>query len=79
MYIDSELQQRDIVADYRQTYVEWRADYGLSDACMGELLAALCVEADAPSIKPAQRVRLNALARMIEAEMIGASQVRRVA
>lgn len=78
MPIDSEAQQ-DIVANYWQAYFEWRTAYGLSDTCMGELLAALRVEADAPSISPEQRTRLNALARMIEMELIAERDTRRAA
>lgn len=69
MFDDSKNQPPDIVADYWRAYFEWRAAYGLSDACMGELLAALRVEVNAPNIDPLQKTKLNALARMLEVEL----------
>ncbi|MGC3981861.1 MAG: hypothetical protein QM808_11410 [Steroidobacteraceae bacterium] len=69
MYIDNELKTRDIVTDYWDVYLEWRAAYGLTDACMGELLAALRVESQAFGIDTEQRTKLRTLARLIELEL----------
>ncbi len=79
MFTDSEARQRDIVADYWQAYFEWRATYGLSDACMGELLAALRVEAGSPDITAEQATKLLALAQMIETQLAGEQEVFRAA
>ena len=72
-------QRTDLVAEYWQAYFEWRSAYGASDVCMGELLAALRVAANAHGIDDIQRTRLNALARMIEADLTDASAKRRTA
>lgn len=52
----------DLVGEYVQTYVEWRAAYGLGDACMDELLAALQVESERA---PFARNELQLLAHVI--------------
>lgn len=79
MVIESGLQQRDVVADYWQAYFEWRAIYGLSDTCMGELLAALRVEVEGAEHDPLQKARLAALSRMIEVELCSDAHARLVA
>lgn len=77
--LDDREAQQDVVADYWRAYFEWRATYGLSDACMGELLAALRVEADKPGIDVDQKAKLDALARMIEVELAGEDAAKRAA
>lgn len=77
--LDDREAQQDVITDYWRAYFEWRATYGLSDACMGELLAALRVEADAPSIDADQKAKLEALARMIEVELADEHAARRAA
>jgi hypothetical protein len=59
----------DLVAEYLQTYLEWRERYGLQDACMEELLAAVLAESE--RVAGAKRLQrdLQALAHMIEAEL----------
>ena len=60
--------REDLVADYMQTFFEWRARYGLADDCMEELRAAVLADSDGASLTEQQRCRLRLLAQLIEDE-----------
>lgn len=64
----------DLVAEYLQTYLEWRDRYGLQDACMEELLAAVLAECDRMHIARRLQSDLRSLAYTIEAEMRAAQE-----
>jgi chromosomal replication initiation ATPase DnaA len=68
---ESHPQALDITAEYWRAYFEWRSTYGLHDDCMRELLAAIRVEAESSTVAVEQRVKLCALARMIEVALEG--------
>ena len=64
----------DLVAEYLQTYLEWRDRYGLRDACMEELLAAVLAECErVPATRPVHG-DLQSLANTIEAELRAAQE-----
>ncbi|MGD9841339.1 MAG: hypothetical protein AB7F79_07925 [Steroidobacteraceae bacterium] len=63
------LEPQDITSDYWRAYLEWRANYGLSDDCIKELLAAIRVEIAADTTSPEQQRQLRKLAAMIEVEL----------
>jgi hypothetical protein len=64
----------DLVAEYLQTYLEWRDRYGLQDACMEELLAAVLAECErVPATRPVYGA-LQSLAHTIEAELRAAQE-----
>lgn len=60
--------REDVIAEYMQTFFEWRARYGLADDCMEELRAAVLVDSERESLSADQRRRLRLLARLIEDE-----------
>jgi hypothetical protein len=60
--------REDLIAEYLQTFFEWRARYGLADACMDELRAAMLVDSERESLTQGQRRRLRLLAQLIEDE-----------
>lgn len=60
--------REDVLAEYIQTFFEWRARYGLADDCMDELRAAVLVESERESLTGEQRRRLRLLAQLIEDE-----------
>ena len=60
--------REDLIAEYTQTFFEWRTRYGLADACMDELRAAMLVDSERESLTQEQRRRLLLLAQLIEDE-----------
>jgi len=60
--------REDLIAEYMQTFFEWRARYGLADDCMEELRAAVLVDSERDSLTNEQRRRLQLLAQLIEDE-----------
>jgi hypothetical protein len=64
----------DLVAEYLQTYVEWRDRYGLQDACMEELLAAVLAECERVPVTRHLHGDLRSLAHTIEAELRAAQE-----
>ena len=61
-------QHSDVVSYFWNAYFEWRAGYGLEDACMLELVAAIRAEIDSGTVSGDEAARLKKLARMIEIE-----------
>lgn len=64
----------DLVAEYLQTYLEWRDRYGLRDACMEELLAAVLAECERMPATRRLHGDLRSLAHTIEAELRAAQE-----
>lgn len=64
----------DLLTEYVETYVEWSTAYGITDACMEELMAALRVESERPTLEPRVRSALTDLASAIEEERLSAMQ-----
>ena len=60
--------REDLIAEYMQTFFEWRARYGLADDCIDELRAAVLADSEAESLTEGQRRRLRLLAQLIEDE-----------
>ncbi len=56
------------VAEFLETYRDWRYEYGINDPCINELKAAILVESERESVTPDQRTKLRSLARLIEHE-----------
>jgi hypothetical protein len=56
------------VAEFLETYRDWRYDYGINDPCINELKAAILAESERESLTTDQRVKLQSLARLIEHE-----------
>lgn len=65
---ESSATRDDVIAEYMQTFFEWRARYGLADDCMDELRAAVLVDSERESLTEEQRRRLRLLAQLIEDE-----------
>lgn len=64
----------DLVAEYLQTYLEWRDRYGLQDACMEELLAAVLAECERMPATRHLHSDLKSLAHTIEADLRAAQE-----
>ena len=64
----------DLVAEYLQTYLEWRERYGLQDACMEELLAAVLAECEGTHTTRRLQSDLRSLAQTIEGELRAAQE-----
>ena len=60
--------REDLIAEYMQTFFEWRARYGFTNDCMDELRAAVLVDSERESLTNEQRRRLRLLAQLIEDE-----------
>ncbi len=58
------------VAYFWRTYLEWRAEYGVGDACMGELVAAMQAELQNSALTREEAIRLRRLIQVIEAEVV---------
>lgn len=58
------------VAYFWRTYLEWRAEYGVGDACMGELIAAMHAELQNGSLDRDQAIRLRRLIQVVETELV---------
>lgn len=66
--LESKASRDDVIAEYLQTFFEWRARYGLADDCMEELRAAVLVDSEKETLSEDQRRRLRVLAQLIEDE-----------
>jgi hypothetical protein len=56
------------VAEFLDTYRDWRYDYGINDPCINELKAAIMAVSERESLEPDQKIKLQSLARLIEHE-----------
>ena len=70
MMASVEMRCDDVATEYWRAYFEWRAQYGLSDECIQELLAAIRVECESNFIEAEDLARLQRLTRMIEIELL---------
>ena len=58
-----------LAAYYWRSYLEWRAEYGVGDSRMGELVVAMNAELRNQSLSQDEATRLKRLAEIVEAEM----------
>jgi hypothetical protein len=58
------------LADYYwRSYLEWRTEYGVGDAGMSQLVAAMKSEINSPSVSRDEAESLRKLAEIVEAEV----------